>query len=510
MSLPSKTQVVIVGAGPTGLSMAAQLIRYRIDFVIIEQHASTTELSKALVVHARTLEIFQQMQLADKAVSRGAINSGLNMFHNGEKKAHFDLEGLGNGLSPYPFALSLEQSKTETLLAEYIQSKEKIIYWNTSFVRSEQTSDAVKVFCKTADEKECVIDAEYIVGCDGASSAVRHEMGAKFGGDTLAKIFYVTDIKISSPVINANELYIFLIKKGFAIFFAMEGEGHYRIVGVLPGKREVSPDLKFGDIEETLKDQIGVPIVFEEVKWFSTYKIHSRKANTFQNGRRFIAGDAAHVHTPAGGQGMNTGIQDAYNLAWKIAMTLNSGMSKLVLNSYNTERIKNANHLLRTTDRMFDALAGTGWFWNFIRLSVIPKLGSFVSNIPAVKRQIFPLLSQIGIAYPGSTLTIRSKIGKIRSGSRMPYFMIQSEESIYDFLTQPVFKLLFYGWVSEVKVMDVISAKIPVSSYTFAKAPKSIFGKRNNFFILLRPDNYITYIGSDLNKVQNWLLRVFA
>ena len=425
-----------------------------------------------------------------------------------KKKAHFDLSGLGNGLSPYPFALSLEQSKTESLLAEYIQSKKKTIYWNTNFLRSEQTASGVKVYCKNPENETCAIDADYIVGCDGASSAVRHEMGADFGGDTLAKIFYVTDIKISSPVINARELYIFLIKKGFAIFFGMEGEGHYRIVGVLPGQKDVPADLKFEDIEQTIKEQIAVPVVFEEVKWFSTYKIHSRKANTFMKGRCFIAGDAAHVHTPAGGQGMNTGIQDAYNLAWKIAMTLNNGMSKQVLDSYNTERTKNAKHLLRTTDRMFDAIAGTGWFWNFVRLSIIPRLGTFISNNASVKRKIFPLLSQIGIAYPCSALTIRSKIGSIRSGSRMPYFMVQGQESIFDFLAQPVFKLLFYGWVSEIKVMDVVSAKISVSSYTFAKAPKAIFGNHNNFFILLRPDNYIAYIGSDLSKVESWLSRI--
>jgi 2-polyprenyl-6-methoxyphenol hydroxylase-like FAD-dependent oxidoreductase len=170
---------------------------------------------------------------------------------------------------------------------------------------------------------------------------VRHELGLTFEGDTVPKLFYVTDVTLSSPVINKNELFIFLIEKGFVLFFPMEGTGHYRIIGILPGEED-SPDKEAHKIEQFIKTQIIVPIEFKEIRWFSTYKVHSREANSFRKGRCFIAGDAGHIHTPAGGQGMNTGIQDAYNLAWKIAYTLQYNANDSLLESYNTERMENA------------------------------------------------------------------------------------------------------------------------------------------------------------------------
>jgi 2-polyprenyl-6-methoxyphenol hydroxylase-like FAD-dependent oxidoreductase len=506
--MDKQTQVVIVGAGPTGLSMAAQLLRYDIDFLIIEKNEKTTHLSKALVVQARTLEIFQELGLAEKAINEGQITTALNLFYKGKQRAAINIAGLGEGLSPFPYALSLEQSKTEKLLVDHLSANGKKIQWKAEFTHFEQNENGVTVYYKDSAGQEQIIKATYLIGCDGAGSLIRHQLGLSFEGDTVPKIFYVADVKLNSSVINKNELIMFMIKKGFILFFPMEGKGHYRIVGILPETENIDEGFKFNDIENFIKEQINVPVDFEEVRWFSSYKVHSRKANSFENGRCYIAGDAAHIHTPAGGQGMNTGIQDAYNLAWKIAYTIRGEVNTNVLKTYGIERMENAKHLLQTTDRMFDIMAGTNAFWNFIRLSFFPRIIGLVIKNPTVKKRIFPLISQTGISYPHSYLTAESSIGKIKAGMRMPYFIFSDGKQIFDYLAEPAFKILFFGDSDTNSSQQLNGVKIKTVAYAFKEIPAFLFGTGTSFYILLRPDNHISYIGKDLNKCREVLNKI--
>jgi 2-polyprenyl-6-methoxyphenol hydroxylase-like FAD-dependent oxidoreductase len=504
MPISSKTDVVIIGAGPTGLSLATQLLRYGINFIILEKNEKTTHLSKAVVIQARTLEILQETGLAEKAIKSGRITMALNMFNKGKRRAHLDLNNLGEGKSAFPYVLSLEQSKTEKLLVDHLAENGKSILWQSEFTDFTQNNYGITAKYKNADDEIVEIHADYIVGCDGAGSEIRHKADMTFKGDTIPKIFYVADVTMRSSVINKDELFIFLIDKGFILFFPMEGNGHYRIIGILPEMTEQeSADLTFFDIEDSIKKNVAVPIEFDDIRWFSHYKVHSRKAQTFRNGRSFIAGDAAHIHTPAGGQGMNTGIQDAYNLAWKLAFVLKGKLHDAVLETYNTERMKNAANLLNTTDRMFDFMAGTGWFSNFIRLRVFPLIAGFLSKYPKFNKILFPLLSQIGIAYPNSALTVRSEIGKVRSGDRMPYFEISDGKNIFDVLHQPTFKILFFGngHAADFK-------KIEIPFFTFKQIPESLFGESTDFYILVRPDNHISYIGKDVTAISAFLTSI--
>ncbi|MEP6676746.1 MAG: FAD-dependent monooxygenase [Ferruginibacter sp.] len=504
-SIPQKTQVVIVGAGPTGLSMAAQLLRYHIDFIIIEKNVCTTRLSKAIVVHARTLEIFQEIGLAEKAVTEGRITTAINMLYKGKPKAAINISRLGDGLSAFPFALSLEQSKTEKLLADHITDNEINIHWQCEFIRYEE-KDGVTVYYKDADGNEQTITAEYIVGCDGAGSMVRHQMGFLLEGDTIPKLFYLADVILTSDIINKDELFIFLIEKGFVIFFPLKGTGHYRVIGIIPGAAETDQSFTFEDVRNFITDQIQVSLIFNEVNWFATYKVHTRKAARFMKGRCFIAGDAAHIHTPAGGQGMNTGIQDAYNLAWKMAFTIRYKLNGILLESYNSERVGNAKHLLKTTDRMFDIMAGEGRFWNFVRLKIMPLAMRFISRSTMFNKAIFPLLSQIGIAYPESKLTIKSRIGKAKAGDRMPYFIFKDGRNIFDYLDSPVFKMFFFG-DTEMNYFQQ-TGNIVVSPFSFNEIPPAIFGGEKNFYILIRPDNHISYIGKEWSNCKILFQRI--
>jgi 2-polyprenyl-6-methoxyphenol hydroxylase-like FAD-dependent oxidoreductase len=505
-----KTQVLIVGAGPTGLSMAVQLLRYNIDFIIIERNEKTTHLSKAIAVQARTLEIFQELGIVEKALQEGQMTTGLNLFYKGKRKATVNLAGLGKGLSPFPFALSLEQSKTEKLLVDYLSANQKFIQWKSDFTHFQQDDNGVTAYYKDSAGQEQKVEASYLVGCDGASSVIRHQLDLSFEGDTVPKIFYVADVRLKSPVINKNELFMFLIKKGFILFFPMEGRGHYRIVGILPDVKDVNEHFKFTDIDDDIKLQVSVPLDFEEVKWFSSYKVHSRKANSFAHKRCFIAGDAAHIHTPAGGQGMNTGIQDAYNLAWKIAYALRKEITPKVLATYDTERSENAKRLLQTTDRIFEIMAGTSAFWNFIRLNFIPGILSFISKSPIAKKRVFPLISQTAITYSHSDLTIESSIGQVRAGVRMPFFTFSNGKQIFDYLTDPAFKILVFGNGENNSRQQLSSGKIKMVPHAFREIPSTIFGDATDFYILLRPDNHISYIGYELDKCRELLNRIEA
>jgi len=498
-----KTQVVIIGAGPTGLSLAAQLLRYKIGFIILERNEHSTLLSKAMVVQARTLEIFREQELADKAIAAGRITNGAGYFYKGKKLLTIDLQGLGAGLTAFPYALSLEQSKTEKLLIDHLSSHGTGVQWKCTFERFEEDAKGVTVFYSDANGAQHQLEAEYFAGCDGASSPVRHAMGEELKGDTIPKLFYVADVLLKSPVIHTDELFIFMIKKGFVLFFPMEGSGHYRVIGILP---DADPDKKyeFESLEPFITQEIKVPVQFEKVLWFSTYKVHTRKAGRFYKDRCFIAGDAAHIHTPAGGQGMNTGIQDAYNLAWKLAGVIKKELNDSVLETYHTERSGNAAKLLKTTDRMFDLLAGVNRFWNFIRIRIFPLFLRLLNKSAGIKKKVFPLLSQTGIAYPDSSLTIKSSLGNIKAGNRMPYFVLPGGENIFDLLTQPVFKILFFGEAKE----ELPVLKIKTDRYNFKDIPKTVFGKEKGFYILLRPDNHISYIGKDKNAIIEFMKKI--
>ena len=341
-----------------------------------------------------------------------------------------------------------------------------------------------------------------------APSPVRHQSGQSFEGDTVPKLFYVTDVRLSSPVVNKDELFIFMIKRGFILFFPMEGTGHYRVIGIIPDYEDDDDTITFDDIQEEVTRQLIVPLQFEEVRWFSTYKVHSRKAGSFRNGRCFIAGDAGHIHTPAGGQGMNTGIQDAYNLAWKLAYRIKYNMKDEFLETYNSERTGNAANLLRTTDRLFEAITGANRFLNFIRLNIFPALAGVLLRNKFFNKRVFPLLSMTSIAYPDSALTLKSSMGKVKAGQRMPYFVFSDGKNIYDYLMDPGFKLLYFG-KAQGNFEQVPQLKYPVSTFSFTEIPERFFKSAGDFYVLLRPDNHIVYTGRDLQYCIEFLKIIY-
>src|SRR5215813_4486358 len=378
METAIKTDVVIIGADPTGLSLACQLVRYGIDFVLLEKNEGITPYSKAIGVQARTLEIYEQMGLAQKAIAQGAIAGKGRMLVGGEVRGEIDFSHIGEGLSPYPYVLMLEQSKNERLLYEYLISHGKDVLWKRELENFSQTEAGVTARVKTPDGASQIIEAKYLVGCDGPKSLVRRTLGLSFEGSTFERTFYVADAQVDWHF-SHDALHICLSKDTFVVFFPLKGEKRYRIVGVFPQEfAKEEGEILYEEIEQRTKEEAKLELDIHYVEWFSTYKVHTRHVSKFSAGRCFLAGDSAHVHSPAGAQGMNTGIQDGYNLAWKMALVLKGTADKKLLDTYNEERLENAKHLLKTTDRLFGFAAGTDWFMNFLRLNVLPPVAKHI------------------------------------------------------------------------------------------------------------------------------------
>jgi len=501
--LVMQTDVLIVGAGPTGLALACQLIRYGIDFVIIDKKETTTPYSKAIGVQARTLEIYEQIGLADKLIALGAKAEKARMFAGGKVRGEIEFNELGRGMSPYPYVLLVEQGKHEALLYDHIKSLGNDVRWQCELENFTQDNNSVIATVKTAVGHAEAIHAKYLVGCDGAKSLVRHSLGLTFEGSTFERLFYVADVQIEWEF-GHDALQGFLMRNSLLAFFPMTGEKQYRIVGTFPEEfAKDEGEVLYEEIEHRIRLDAEIDFDITKVNWFSTYKVHTRHVNKFSEGRCFLAGDSAHIHTPAGAQGMNTGIQDSYNLAWKIAFVLNNAPEKL-LETYNHERLENAHNLMQTTDRFFNLVASPNPFLVFVRLYIFPYIANLAFNLDAIKRFVFPRISQIAINYRSSPLSTKSGSFKIKAGDRMPWFEIDGA-SIYDSLHEPGFHLLlFLDGKTDVPPLPsnlmqrwtgLIDTHIFSTTETVAKA----FGTNKPFFVLLRPDNYIGLIADEFS-----------
>ena len=508
------TDVLIIGAGPTGLSLAGQLLRYGIDFIIVEKNEGITPYSKAIGVHARTLEIFDQIGLAQEAVARGTIAGRARLIIDGEIRGELLFSDVGKGMSPFPFVLMLEQSKTEQLLYAYLRSHHKDVLWKTELETFSQTADGILAQLKMADEETRTISAQYIVGCDGPKSLVRHTLGLTFEGSTFERIFYVADAQVDWQM-SHETLHVCFSPDSFVVFFPLRGKKRYRVVGVFPEEfNKDEGDILYEEIETRIKTETKLDLDMHDVEWFSTYKVHTRHVNKFSAGRGFLAGDSAHIHTPAGAQGMNTGIQDGYNLAWKLALVIRRQATEKLLESYNEERLENAKHLLNTTDRFFAFAAGTDWLMNFLRLHVLPPIASHMFSLDAVRKFTFPLVSQIGINYRRGSLSSHAgdEDFEVKAGDRMPYFLVD-EASIYDSLRQPKFHwLVFLDEDSDYRelkaeIENEYTELMDVNIIRLHPAVSKIFGANTPCCMLLRPDNHIGFITTETSpdRIRTYL-----
>ncbi|MBO0949569.1 FAD-dependent monooxygenase [Fibrella forsythiae] len=509
MQTALKTDVLIIGAGPTGLSLAAQLGRFGIDCLIVDQKEGTTELSKAMVVHARTMEIFDQLGLAQQAIAHGSVVQQVTLLHEGNISARLNFADIGGQLSPFPFVLVFEQSKTERLLYDHLRNHGKDVRWQTGLTSLTQSDEHVLAELQEANGTMLQVEARYVVGCDGASSTTRHLTGLGFEGSTNPRLFYVADVDMEFEA-EPMSFYGTFGGHSFMLMFPMEGEKRWRLIGNVPEyDTSQTNTISHGELEIRVKTLIKRPLDITNVRWLSTYKVHTRHAERFSAGRCFLAGDAAHVHTPAGGQGMNTGIQDAYNLAWKMAFVLNGYAQPSLLDTYSEERLANAKNLLKSTDQLFDIASADNWYIRFFRDNLFPTLAGLATQFDATRAAIFPTISMIGINYRDSSLSQHygDQALPVKAGDRMPYFLVDGV-GVYDRLTAPTFHLLLFSDGSEEhrtlekSVRDEHSNWLDVSVIPLYPRVVELFGVDKPFAVLLRPDNHIATLSLRLSAAD--------
>src|SRR5829696_312809 len=385
-----QTDVLIVGAGPTGLVLALWLSKLGSKVRIIDRTDAPGTTSRALAIQARTLELYRQLHLTEEVLDRGHKVPGINLWVAGKRQARVSLGSLAGDVTPYgPFIFPQDQH--ERLLIARLQKLGVFVERNTELISYRQEEEGVVAELRGPSDRVETCEARYLAGCDGASSTVRHVMGAGFPGGTYQHLFYIADVVASGPALN-GELHVDLDEADFLAVFPMKGEGKARLVGTVRDEREHADAPQFSDVSDRAIRNIKLAI--HKVNWFSTYHVHHRVTDRFRDRRVFVLGDAAHIHSPAGGQGMNTGIGDAINLAWKLHAVIAGKAAENILDTYELERMPFARTLVATTDRAFTLATAEGRFADFIRTRLVPLLAPLLFSIPAARKYIFRAVSQ--------------------------------------------------------------------------------------------------------------------
>ena len=485
-----RPQVLICGAGPTGLVLAIWLAKRAIPFRIIDKAPKAGTASRALVVHARTMEFYRQLGLDAAVDSRSLHIEQIRLWVKQRAVATVRFGGASSEVTAYPSVLVFPQDEHEALLEQKLSAMGIHVERNTELLSFKECPGCVTARLKKANGEEETVEFSWLTGCDGARSTVREGLGVDFPGGTYEHMFYVADITGSGPVIN-RDFNIALDDADFLAIFPLKEPGRARLIGTVQentkGPNGVMEDrvLQWSDVSQNILRRANVEI--QEVNWFSTYRVHHRVASAFRKGRVFLLGDAAHVHSPLGGQGMNTGIGDAVNLGWKLEAVLTRGAPPAILDSYEQERIGFARRLVATTDRAFTFVNRRSVLAASMRTRIVPAIMPLLFRSMALRRFIFRNISQTKIEYRKSVLSL-GKMGPIHSGDRLPWL---SKQDNFAPLSSLDWQIHIFGNASQKLIAWCTRWDMTLHSFR----PEGPF--HDGTLCLVRPDGYIGWIGHD-------------
>ncbi len=414
-------QVLIAGAGPVGLTLATELARYGVSVRIIDKNAARTDKSKALVVWSRTLELLDRAGCAEAFIAAGRKVVGANVIHGSKDIGRIDLTGVE---SPYPYALMLPQSDTERLLEAHLATLGIQVERSTEltdFVAAESAlvdgGGGVTATLRHADGGTETVVADWLVGCDGAHSVVRHKLGMSFAGDTLDDEWILADVHVAGLDTPENELALYWHADGILAFFPI-GPGRFRIIADLgPPETEHPQEPPLSQVQALVDRRGPGGVTLTDPVWLSAFRINERKVEHYRADKIFLAGDAAHIHSPVGGQGMNTGMQDAFNLAWKLAL-VESGQAgpERLLESYSAERSPIGTQVVTNTGRM----TSLATLRSHTAQSARNFVASLVFGLAPVRRAMAAAVTELSIGYAHSPLNGPSRHCHPAPGERMP------------------------------------------------------------------------------------------
>jgi 2-polyprenyl-6-methoxyphenol hydroxylase-like FAD-dependent oxidoreductase len=486
----TRCDVLIVGAGPTGLVLALWLTKMGVRVRIIDKTERPGTTSRALAVQARTLELYRQLDLTAALLEQGHRVPGINLWVRGQRATRVPFETIAEGLTPYgPFIFPQDQH--ERLLSERLAAAGVTVERKTELLSFSSGVDSVTAALRGPDGHAQSCEVSYLAGCDGARSVVRPGIAAEFPGGTYEQLFYVADVEATGPALN-GELHVDLEEADFLAVFPLKGQGRARLVGTVRGERAAHPDtLRFEDVSARAIGNLKVDV--HAVNWFSTYRVHHRVTDRFRKGRVLLLGDAAHIHSPAGGQGMNTGIGDAINLAWKLKSVLSGRAPDRLLDSYETERSAFARKLVATTDRGFTLATAEGRTADFIRTRIVPLVVPALFKLELAREYLFSAVSQIVIAYRDSALSA-GKAGAIHGGDRVPWAKAANGDN-FDTLTTTDWQLHVYGTLGA-RLSEWCASRVAVHEFSWEAAHEAAGFSRDAMY-LIRPDGYVALAASE-------------
>jgi 2-polyprenyl-6-methoxyphenol hydroxylase-like FAD-dependent oxidoreductase len=398
---------------------------------------------------------------------------------------------MGRGLSPYPYAFIFPQDEHERLLIDRLRDAGVTVERETEFVGFEERDDGIVARLQRAGGRVDSCEAAFVAGCDGAHSRLRDVLSVGFPGGLYEHLFYVADVEANGPAMN-GDIHVALDRADFLAVFPLADAHRARLVGTVRHESAAArrESLTWDDVSTRVIEWMRIGV--ERVNWFSTYHVHHRVADRFRSGRAFLLGDAAHVHSPVGGQGMNTGIGDAVNLAWKLAAVLRGRAGAPILDTYEPERIAFARRLVATTDRAFTGVTSSSVTARTLRLHVVPALLPRLLTTQVVRRLAFRTVSQTAITYRGSALS-EGRAGRVHGGDRLPWVPLDTSDSGADNftpLTSLEWQVHIYG--DAVPEIRAACAELHLALHEFRWQPAmERAGLRRDALYLLRPDGHV-------------------
>ena len=447
-------EVVVVGAGPTGLLAAILLVRCGVAVRILDRSTEPAQESRAFALQARSLEILGGLGLAEAILDKGQLVSGARIYVEGAEAAEIAFDDLGRADTPYSFVTTIPQSEIELILSAELRRLGGEVERGVEVTGLAQDEAGVTLQTHGPDGGATEIRCRYVIGADGAHSIVRKELGLSFEGAPYPQSFLLADCRVEGPF-DPSRMSMFLGRGTFGMYFPLRGGGRGRVIATQPsGDGTVASAQGFAaatlqEVEAALRTASGDAFGLSDATWVSRYRVHHRMVGSYRRGRAFVAGDAAHIHSPAGGQGMNTGLQDSANLAWKLAAVIRGGAPDALLDTYHAERWPIGQILLRVTDRLFERLTSPSRLASGLRNLLVPTLAGAMSRFDPARRRAFRFISELGIRYhPGPHVVDAAGSGwpgAPRAGARAPDATIARRLNLFDLLAGYRFHVLAFS-----------------------------------------------------------------
>jgi len=527
----ARVEVLVVGAGPTGLTLAAQLAAQGVRPRLIDRGADRAAESRALAIQPRTLEVLASLGITEHLLAAGNPAVQLQI-HTRARQVAVPMFDLGLEDTAYPYLLFLSQAETERILEQHLTAAGVTVQRRVELVDLHQTPQQAVAMLRHHDGHQEQVSASYVVGCDGAGSTVRDQGGIRFLGGSYPQTFVLADTEADN--LETGAAHVFLSPAGMLFFFPLIRPASWRLLVMRPPADPTPPHapVDLAQVQAIADTYTTGRVRLHDPVWMTNFRLHHRAATTYRAGRVFLAGDAAHIHSPAGAQGMNTGIQDAVNLAWKLAHTLHSGHDAELLDTYQTERAPIGRTVLRFTDRAFTIATSTNPILRLARTRLAPTLIPLALKPRTVRRYAFRTVSQLAIRYRHSPLSVDGPHPPRRGprpGDRLPDADLTHDRhltTLHTALAGPGWQLLLCGptdiWATDqlARLRERHGDHLSVHHLHAHDTPGALHDPHRQALhlglnpgsvtqYLIRPDGHIGYRagGSDLAGLASYLHR---